>query len=440
MIVLRVDGEEYNGYTEISCTESIDNFCRQMKVVCSSENGGFMFPILVGAYAEILVDGTLVFQGNIEESTGESGGDSFEINTGSRDSGSQILRSKLRPDVNFRGPISLESIIKQSLKKMGIVRGVFDETGGIDDFTKREIASEDVGTGIFDYWLDLARQRNSLVSTRRNGDVRIFQPGQTKYQKKLYNLINDIDGVNNIVSNRWKFSISERCHEYNVHSQTNRASEDKKSPPGEGEVDADPNKEVESDALPDTRQRRSDILSEMNFLDPESERFRVLNEELELIGGSFVGGSSGQQNFRRSRVATRGTAFDNSVPPGSVHHEIAEHQCDDDECQRLANWKANKTRAESFFYSCRVAGFIADGEPWEAGWLVDVIDEVANVDSTLLIKSVEYLSAKDNRGLVTDEVILTMTLPDAYTNEPTASESLIQINKIGENWNKGIAN
>lgn len=440
MMKLRINGEEYLGFTEISVVDNIDTLCQQFKVVCAAEDSGFMFPIKRGSSAEVIVEGVSVFNGSVEKSKGRAGQDSYDISTEGRDINSDIIKSQLRPDINFKGPISLYDLILKTLRKMGINRNVVDLTGGIDDLTKKELANEDVGTDLFDYWVMLAQKRNCLVSSNRDGEIIIIRPNQRKYTKRLYRLITDRQGANNIIESDWDFDDSERCHEYNVYSQTNRSSEDKKTPPASDSIDTDPNaKTDESESTPENQARISAILAEMNFLDPSSERFFILQSELEALGGSFTGGSSGQ-SFRKSRVATIGTAFDDGVPSGSVRHEVADDPSDDDECQRLANWKCNKTRAESVSYSCTVFDMLADDEPWESGWLVDVVDEVADIDSTMLIRSVEYNSSRDENGQASEDVTLTLTLPDAYTDQPSADSSLVTINRIGANWNDGDFN
>lgn len=438
MITLRINGTDFRGFTDISLIDRVNTLCNQMTVRCASEDGGFMFPIKRGSTAEIDIDGTTVFTGKVEKSKGRAGQNSYEISTEGRDKNSDILKSQLRPDINFKGPVSLKSIIEKTLKKMGIQRDVLDETGGIDDFTDKELANEDVGKEIFDYWLTLAQKRNCLVSKNRDGAIVIIRPNQRKYTKKLYRRISDTSGANNIIESDWDFDDSERCHEYNVYSQTNRSAPSDLAATSADSVIDDPNAETESPAeSQNSDAQKIAILNKMNTLDPSSEQFFVLQSQLEALGGSFQGGSSGQSNFRSSRVATKGTAFDYGVPPGTVRHETADDPSDDDECERLAKWACNRARAESVSYSCVVSDVLADDEPWESGWLVDVIDEVADIDATLLIESVEFSSSKSENGSASEDATLTFTVPDAYTDSDTADESLIEINRIGTNWNEG---
>ena len=435
MITLRVNNEDYIGFTEVSMSRDVSNLCGQVVVKCTAENSGFRFPIKRGSHIESIIEGYKIFDGYVEKSKGRAGENSFDISVEARDKNSAIIKSSLRPNVNFKGPISLIDIIKKTLKKIGISRNVIDKTGGIDDFTRKEIANEDIGTEIFEYWVTLAAKRNCVITGDVDGNIVLQKSSSMKYDFKLYRLVSDPNNVNNIIESAWDFDDSERCHEYNVYSQYNMSVPVDDSPVGANEFDTNPIPEVDTSNAQTaaTNETVALLQNQLSQLTPGTEQYRVVKEQIDALSTSTPAPA-----FRRSTVATKGTAIDTGVPYGSERHEIADDPSDDDECERLAKWKCNVGRVKSVSYSCTVNTLLVDGKPWAAGTLIDVVDEIADIDATLMIKTVEYKFSKNENGISDVAVNLTFTIPDAYSDTTAPSSTLINTNKIGENWNDGV--
>ena len=141
--------------------------------------------------------------------------------------------------------------------------------------------------------------------------------------------------------------------------------------------------------------------------------------------------------YETRRTQTSGKAIDDNSLPGSVSHAVSDDPADDDECLRQAKWKANQARVKSVKYSCVTENLTIDKKPWKAGYLIDVVDEVAQIQAEMLIERVEYITSVTESGEANETVSLTLTLPDAYSKTAEASDSNNQINIIGQKWNNG---
>jgi prophage tail gpP-like protein len=87
-----------------------------------------------------------------------------------------------------------------------------------------------------------------------------------------------------------------------------------------------------------------------------------------------------------------------------------------EECKKAAQDDVNIRRIRSFQYECTIAGFSANNELWDCGYLVDVKDEIKKVYGTLLIREVNWNNSDNG-----DIVDLILTYPDGYTGKDNLS-------------------
>lgn len=173
------------------------------------------------------------------------------------------------------------------------------------------------------------------------------------------------------------------------------------------------------------RIRQAALLAE-----PGSELGRVLNEKLDEVQTEL------EKKPKTKRTRTIGIAYDTAITDGSKMYEKAERSSDNDECERIAKWRANQARVASIAYNCKVPGLIADSEPYQSGYIMDVISEPASIDSSMMINSVTLTS--DRSGEDADEYSsLGFTIPDAYSSDGTPTDTQIRVGNIGENWSEG---
>jgi prophage tail gpP-like protein len=431
MITVEVDGVEYTGFIGVSVTDSIDNLCNQYRQECTTDTGGTSFPIKRGSTVKVYVEGVQVFNGHCEISRFRGSKNDYSVTSEGRDVSKVILKTWIPPDFSVKGPIALSSLLKKSLSACSLSFNVSDETGGIDDLTKKEIVNDDVGTNLWDYWIELARKRQTLITDNREDNIVLFRPGSLKYKCRIVNRLDDSERMNNIISSSLECNDSDRYSKYVVHGQYNFSVKKGKKLPAEGQT---VDNIFNTDAT-DTKPDSAELTAYKNQLASaevgSEEYFAILGKINESSGGSRPTG-------RRSRVSTIGVAVDKEITDGSVKHIVAKKPSDDDECERLAKWHANLARAKSISYTCTMPYLTADGEPWKSGYLIDVEDEDADVDATMLIKQVEFSVSKGKDGSAEYLANLSMTVPDAYTENAEVDDTLVYINRIGGNWNNGV--
>lgn len=428
-IVVIVNGVPYEGFYGVSVVDSVDNLCSQYMQDCTSDTGGNAFPIKQGASVEVEVDGVSVFKGLTETSKGSGGGERYSVKTEGRDSNLAILKTCLEPSVSLKGPIALKKVIEKVLRESSLYRNIIDETTGLKKFTRRELLNDDVGTKIFDYWIELARKRQVLITGNRNNDIVVYRPGKNKYAVKLYNLKDDRNRQNNITGYEFEYSSSGMAAKYVVHSQYNFAAKKRKAPPV-GDALATDIFDTDKTSAPAQTEEYNQLQTQLATVEVGSQQYFAILEQM----GKISTGGGGQ---RRSRVATSGTVYNTLVSDGSTRHIVADVPSDDDECERLAKWNCNLDRAKSISYSCTTPILSPDGEPWKKGYLVDIVDDDADIDATMLISQVEFRTSKTDDGAAEDIARLTMKVPDAFSENAVVDPALVRINRIGANWNEG---
>ena len=131
-------------------------------------------------------------------------------------------------------------------------------------------------------------------------------------------------------------------------------------------------------------------------------------------------------------VQQKGQATDTEIR-ASRQLEIASNSSDSSvDLGNLATWNANLRRARSTDYSIIVQGFYQDKAQtrlWKINELVKIDDDFADVNATLLIKSVEYNLNLDSGSTTT----INLAAQDAYTLQAELDAANSKANKQGKN-------
>lgn len=380
MITIRANNQDFEGFSRIGLKKDIMSICDEYTIECTADQS-FAFPIPRGSNIQFDIDGSIEFTGSIEKIKGQYSDNKYTISGYGRDNTKIVVKTSLDPEFSLKGPIQLENAIKKTLAFHDIEIDVVNDAGTLDPLTKKEVLTDDVGATLADFFISLAQKRQVLITKNNDGNLVIFSPGQYKYRKILRGQFDEVGGQNNILEADFDFDDSERVNKVVVHSQVNLTVDS-----GQTRTNAD------GEVVPISTNKRS---------------------------------------------STSGEATDDAVTDGSVRHVVAEHPSDDDECERQAKWHVNNQRAKATSYTCTTHDLIADDDPWQTGYLIDVIDEVADIVSEMLITAVEYDSEKDDDGnRANEQVNLTLTVPDAFSETAGATASNKQNNKIGSNWNE----
>lgn len=375
MMLLRANGKDFTNFNQMGLSKSIDTVCDQFTATCTSDNA-FAFPIPMGSRIQFLIEGVEVFSGEVEVIEGEYSDKTFSVSVMGRDDTKAIIKTDLKPKFSVRGPIQLKKAMERALSVHDIGLDVVDSVGNLPEFTKKEVFSDDVGSKIHELFNSMTSKRQVLLTKNDAGNLLIYRSGDLKYNTVLKTKLLDPDQENNILKGKFKFDNSELVREYNIHSRANITTAPQVPP------------------------------------DPTTGEF----------GPEAV----------QEMTATLGTAINEDISDGEFH-KVAEHPSDFDECKRLAEWEANNARVKATHYNIEVPWLLIDGKPWEPGYIVRILDEVARIDSDMLITNVEYTASRE--GAKADEkVVLTLTIPDGYGTSPTESRTSRQTNRIGNNW------
>jgi prophage tail gpP-like protein len=106
-----------------------------------------------------------------------------------------------------------------------------------------------------------------------------------------------------------------------------------------------------------------------------------------------------------------GTATDGGIRSSRVLEFNVEESQDSFTAKDRAKWESNIRRARSVSYSPRVQGHSVDGEIWTPNTLVEIEDQFADIEATMLCRSLSYQQSID-QGSTTK---LDFTYKDAYT-------------------------
>ncbi len=124
----------------------------------------------------------------------------------------------------------------------------------------------------------------------------------------------------------------------------------------------------------------------------------------------------------------RGEATDDKIARARgarTHVVVSETVQDVKQCEELAKWEVNKRRSDSITYNCEVQGFWATGSTiWQPNQVVNIVDQYADINSKMLLRSVTYGFDETNGSRAKLEFVS----PDSYSlaaNDP-------KNNKVGD--------
>lgn len=113
-----------------------------------------------------------------------------------------------------------------------------------------------------------------------------------------------------------------------------------------------------------------------------------------------------------------GAATDTQIRASRYYEMQAEESSDAMTSAERAAWECNIRRARSMSYKATVQGHTFDGALVHPNMIVDVIDELCDLASKLLVKSVEMVYTLDGGSLTT----MDCTYKDAYTLQAEQSQ------------------
>lgn len=434
MFSLKVNDIEYSGFTSVKFLDSVENLCNKFDVTCAL-NDDDDYPIKRGDEVELFISETKSLTGFVEVLNVNAPQDNFSVKVSGRDKTKAILKSDLSPNFKVKGPISLENVMNKCLSNANLKFAITNEVEDIKDFSKREIIKAKVGGGnIWKLWTKLSEKKQVIITKDANSNLIIRRSGERKYSKKLTRKRGSSD--NNIVASSGTNNDAGRRKYHYVIGQENVAVKRDVAPPNGNNlhepkipsiVDEQDNIDDEQLALLNEALRNST---------PGSELERAIDEQIAAIfAANKIAKSKNLINYSSTSKQRIGVAVDDLSTDG-ISWEKTKTPSSLEDCEDIAQKKLNNTRVKSVSYTAEVVDFIADDERWESGYLVDVEDEYCDVKSEMLIRSVEYSASVSSDGEPTEKCTMSLTIPDAYSENGNASDTEKQISILGDKFSR----
>jgi len=354
IFTLAVKGIPYQSYKKISITKSMDALCGAFSFTAVDPTG-FTFPFKVGDPCTVAIDGVLVITGFIDKIQGSYDHNSHELTVSGRDKTSDIVDSTVGGNISFKPPISLESVIQNTLSLLKITGiNVVNTVQGLAPFQEGDLVAPKVGDTVFKFIEGYARKRQVLLTTDASGTLILTRSSGKNVNQSVINESNN--SGNNVLGASFTYDNSKRFNSYTFWSQLN--------PTALGlQFDADKANSVDQQGL-----------------------------QASARGG------------RRSKkiVTAQNNAIDASVRTSRVCNRVAERSMPPEDLLSRAKWEANYMRAKAITYSPRMQGvrFNANSPLWEVNTIVIVRDTFANLESEMLINSVTF-ELDDQSGTTT---------------------------------------
>lgn len=329
-ITLEINGINFEGFTSINVQKSMENisgkFSFQATFLSAPNNIIEGFPVKRRSKARVLVHGIPIINGYVEIIRINYNDNSHTISIEGRDRTCDVLDSQLDGNVEFKPPISIQDVIKSTLKSINITNiDVVNEAGKIEPFNQNELVSSRIGQTAFSFIETYSRKRQIFLSIDGDGNIVLIRASKQSLPTGLFNRINDPKN-NNIKSASISFDDTGRFNLYRCKSQGNPV------------------------VLNSTGETETATIITRNGVveDPEIRNTRILNFTAENSSDSVTTGERAkwEANIRRSRsfvyrVTVQGATYDGTNP-----------------------WRVNR--------------------------LVQVIDDFAGINAILLIKEVSF--------------------------------------------------
>ena len=221
LIEIKVNDIVYSNWTDASIFKSIEMASGEF-IFSSSNINDEVYYFDKGDECVALIDDKPMITGFINVLGGSYDADSHELNISGRDKTQDLIDCSINGVVDFKGGVTLETIIKRILTLNGITDIKIISTEKIKPFSASEIVTADVTETGFSLIEKYCRLRQVLFTTNGDGDIVLTKAGKNKYTTMLKNEFGAND--NNILSAKFQDSDQERFNTYLVISQGNLVS------------------------------------------------------------------------------------------------------------------------------------------------------------------------------------------------------------------------
>ncbi len=369
-IVLRVGGKDYDQWTSAEVTRDLKDFSGSFNFVLRDTkrsiqtfpygSKGSVAKLRPGPAVDVLVNGTIVLKGNIEDVNVEIDDSRAEVTISGRDKTGDLIDCAALTDgpSEFKN-VKLEEAIKRIAQPYGLTVRTEIDTG--EPFVRYSL---DLSETAFSASEKGARSRHALVLSDGIGGIVITRTGSKRAPADLI-----LPG--NVQSSSGRYSHQRRHSKTYVRGQGEKAG---KSRAGSAALD--------TTAAPLSAEDRSQ------------------------------GDGSATTMERKGTVAT-GIALDDEITRHRPIVHMARTKADQTSAQDEADWRMRTARAESEELTYKVRGFDVGGNLWRVNEIAYVSDAFQDIERDMLVTRVSCRS--DEQGNFTELGVMS---PEAFDAKP----------------------
>lgn len=369
-ISLLVAGKLYDQWTSAEVTRDLKDFSGSYNFVLRDTkrslqtfdfaSGGAITEIRPGPACDVLINGTVVLKGFIEDVAPDIGEGSASVQIAGRDKTGDLVDCAALTDgpSEFRN-VKLEDAAKRIAEPFGL--GVRSEIDTGEPFTRYGLDLAETGFSAIEKG---ARARHALILSDGVGNIVITQTGKTRAPA-------DLRLPGNVLRSSGSYSHQRRHSKTYVRGQGEKAG---KTRSGSAALD-----KTAAPLSPGDRQA-----------------------------------SSGATEIERKGTAATGIATDDEITRYRPIVHLARSKADATAAQDEADWRMRTARGESEEVTYIVRGFDVNGKLWRVNEIAYVSDAFQDIERDMLI--VKVANRSDESGDVTE---LTVTSPEAFDAEPT---------------------
>lgn len=380
MILLRVNGEDFNNFIDMSVSNSLQALSGKFEFTATSDDQG-NFPFTVGDKVQVLIKEldflVGIANGFIDTISINYSKNTHTLRVSGRDKTEDIIDSHIKDiELGSGTGFTLTQVIQSVLKFLEISEKdikVIDQVGKLDPFFKGEIGSAGQGETGFSFINKYAEKRQVLLSNDGDGNIVLTRVENPLRNGEILNIKN-APLTNNVKSAKVVYDHSQRFHDYSVISAANIGTECVG-------FAGEPTTKCGADQVNDlvNRQGKSDIDDDIR------------------ITRKFV-----------------------LIPSATMTIDTA---------TKRAEWERSLRIARSKKYHVTVQGFLSnDNLIWQAGQLVKVRDEFASINADLIVSEISYNFSVDGGSTTT----LTLLPQDVYKPLLELDALKIKVNKMGD--------
>ncbi len=380
MILLRVNGEDFNNFIDMSVSNSLQALSGKFEFTATSDDQG-NFPFTVGDKAQVLIKEldflVGIANGFIDTITIDYSKNTHTLRVSGRDKTEDIIDSHIKDiELGTGSGFDLIDVIKAVLKFLEISEKdikIINQVSNLERFVKGEIGSCAQGETGFSFINKYAEKSQVLLSNDGDGNIVLTRVDTPLRNGEILNLKN-APLTNNVKSAKVVYDHSQRFHEYSVISQANIGAECVN-------IAGESKTKCGADQVKDltTRQGKSDIDDDIRI----TRKFILIPSTTMTV----------------------------------------------DTLTKRAQWERSLRIARTRKYHVTVQGFLSnDNLIWQTGQLVKVRDEFASINADLIVSEISYNFGVDGGSTTT----LTLLPQDVYKPLLELDALKIKVNKMGD--------